>query len=126
MEKEYEAVAELAKEEEVELKYVTVFYIVHSLYSRDAFVFIVSFSVSILLSPPNNSQNISSPPEQSSPQIHSAPPPLEQPPSLNIPQPNGEQILTHPGHIEQHPRKSLMRTSSQCSKLWSYLSCFRQ
>ena len=55
MEKEYEAVAELAKEEEVELKYVTVFYIVHSLYSRDAFVFIVSFSVSILLSPPNNS-----------------------------------------------------------------------
>jgi hypothetical protein len=50
----------------------------------------------IVLSPPNNSQNISSPPEQSSPQIHSAPPPLEQPPSLNIPQPNGEQMTDPP------------------------------
>jgi hypothetical protein len=50
VEKEYEAVAELAKEEEVELKYVTVFYIVHSIfYILAMHFFIVSFSVAIFL-----------------------------------------------------------------------------
>jgi hypothetical protein len=44
-----------------------------------------------------NSQNIPSLPEQSSPQIHSPPPPLEQPPSLNIPQPIDEQMTDPPG-----------------------------
>ncbi len=44
-----------------------------------------------------NSQNIPSLPEQSSPQIHSVPPPLEQPPSLNIPQPIDEQMTDPPG-----------------------------
>ncbi len=44
-----------------------------------------------------NSQNIPPPSEQSSPQIHSAAPPLEQSPSLNIPQPNGEQMTDPPG-----------------------------
>jgi hypothetical protein len=76
----------------------------------------------IVLSPQNNPQNIPPPAEQSSPQIHSAPPPLEQLPSLNISQPNGEQITDPPG---AH-RAALMRTSSQWSKPWSYLSCFRQ
>jgi hypothetical protein len=65
----------------------------------------------IVLSPQNNPQIIpppaeqsspqihSAPPptEQSSPQIHSAPPPLEQTPSLNISQPNGEQMTDIPG-----------------------------
>jgi hypothetical protein len=51
----------------------------------------------IALSPQNNPQNIPPPSEQSSPQIHSAPPPLEQPLSLNIPQPNGEQMTDPPG-----------------------------
>ncbi len=50
----------------------------------------------IALSPQNNSQNISPPLEQSSPQIHPAPPPLEQPPSLNIMQPD-EQMTDPPG-----------------------------
>ncbi len=45
-----------------------------------------------------NSQNISPPPEQSPPQIHSAPTSLEQPPSLNmnIPPPSGEQRTDPP------------------------------
>jgi hypothetical protein len=51
----------------------------------------------IVLCPQNNPQNIPPPAELSSPQIHSSPPPLEQLPSLNISQPNGEQITDPPG-----------------------------
>jgi hypothetical protein len=56
----------------------------------------------IALSPQNNSQNVPPPLEQSSPQIHSAPPPLEQPPSLNIPQPIDEQ-MTDPPRTQRSP-----------------------
>jgi hypothetical protein len=51
-----------------------------------------------------NSQNISPRPEQSPSQIHSAPHPLEQPPSLNISPPSGEQMTD--------PRSTWGRTSS--------------
>ncbi len=47
-----------------------------------------------------NPQNIPPPPEQSSPQNHSALPSLEQPLSLNIPPPSGEQ-MTDPTVAEQ-------------------------
>jgi hypothetical protein len=46
-----------------------------------------------------NSQNISPPPEQSSPQNNSAPPPLEQSPSRNIPPPSG--LMTDPARAER-------------------------
>jgi hypothetical protein len=51
----------------------------------------------IILSPQNDPQNIPPPLEQSHPQINSAPPPLEQPPFLDIPPPIDEQMTDPPG-----------------------------